>query len=222
MFTPASSTSADLAIALLIHYSFDLSGYSANELVKIWQKQFSVDWLHLAVIEALYQGRYKAISVQQILIMWHRRGQTTFHFNMEFERLICSKFPQRLTLQSSLTLATVPNDTSQEEFKNSSSLAINPTAKKSSMALGTSEQKLLRSDVPPSPRLPLSSQSSSPALQQRLKLPVSSRSSIPNHEVLVSPSTTNHPPIGQFTPQTTKRSDSFTSKLQALSHDRLN
>ncbi|MBO3461819.1 hypothetical protein [Aetokthonos hydrillicola] len=223
MFTPASSTSADLAIALLIHYSFDLSGYSANELVNIWHKQFSVDWLHLAVIEALYQGRYKAVSVQQILIMWHRRGQATFHFNMEFERLICSKFPQSLTLQSSLSLPPVPKNTPREEFKNSSSsLAINPASNKLSRALETSEEKLLRSEVRPSPRLPLSSQSSSPPLPQRLKLPASSRSSIPNNEALVSPPTTNHPPIGQFTPQTTKRSESFTSKLQALSHDRLN
>mgnify|MGYP004474391021 CR=1 FL=1 len=97
MFTPALDTSADLAIALLIHYSFDLTGYSASELVDLWQKQYPGNWLHLAVIEALYQGRYKAISVQQILTCWQRRGQAIFHFNMEFERLICSKFPQSLT-----------------------------------------------------------------------------------------------------------------------------
>jgi hypothetical protein len=96
-FTPSLGTSADLAIALLIHYSFDLSGYQASELVNRWQQQYSDSWLHIAVIEALYQGRYKAISVQQILTLWQRRGQAVFHFNMEFERLICSKFPESLT-----------------------------------------------------------------------------------------------------------------------------
>lgn len=97
MFTPAPDTSAKLAVALLIHYSFDLSGYSALELVNIWEKQYPVSWIRIAVIEALYQGRYKAISVQQILSLWGRRGQATYHFNMEFERLICSKFPENLT-----------------------------------------------------------------------------------------------------------------------------
>jgi hypothetical protein len=222
MFTPASSTSTDLAIALLIHYSFDLSGYSANELVNIWQKQFSVDWLHIAVIEALYQGRYKAVSVQQILIMWHRRGQATFHFNMEFERLICSKFPQSLTLQASLTLPPVPKNPSQEEPKNyPSSLVINRTSNKSPTPLEAGEQKLIKGEASSSPRLPLNSQPSS-ALPQRLKLPTSSRSSIPDHQVQLVSNTTSHPPIGQFTPQPTKRSESFTSKLQALSHDKLN
>ena len=85
-----------MAAALLVHYSFDLSGYSASELVNRWQSQYPIDWLHLAVIEALYQGRYKAISVQQILAFWQRRGQAIYHFNMEFERLICSKFPESL------------------------------------------------------------------------------------------------------------------------------
>jgi hypothetical protein len=107
MFSPTLETSADLAIALLVHYSFDLSGYKASELVELWQKQYPGSWLHLAVIEALYQGRYKAISVQQILTCWQRRGQAIFHFNMEFERLICSKFPQCFTELSALPPAPV-------------------------------------------------------------------------------------------------------------------
>ncbi|MGV0103706.1 hypothetical protein NSTCB13_02331 [Nostoc sp. DSM 114160] len=97
MLTTLPDTSANLAIALLINYSFDLGGYSANELVERWQTQYPLNWLHLAVIEALYQGRYKAVSVQQILVFWQRRDQATYHFNMEFERMICSKFPQNLT-----------------------------------------------------------------------------------------------------------------------------
>jgi hypothetical protein len=56
MLTTLPDTSANLAIALLINYSFDLSGYSANELVERWQTQYPLNWLHLAVIEALYQG----------------------------------------------------------------------------------------------------------------------------------------------------------------------
>lgn len=64
-------TYTDLAVVLLTHYSFDLGGYNVQEIVNQWQAHYPVNWLHLAVIEALYQGRYKAFSVQQILSMWH-------------------------------------------------------------------------------------------------------------------------------------------------------
>jgi hypothetical protein len=47
----------------------------------------------MAVLEALYQGRYKVISVEEILKLWHRRGQPTFHFTHDFERLVCKNLP---------------------------------------------------------------------------------------------------------------------------------
>ncbi|NJO19488.1 MAG: hypothetical protein HC838_04685, partial [Spirulinaceae cyanobacterium RM2_2_10] len=50
-------------------------------------------WIRAAAIEALYLGRYKAVSVAQILEIWERRGQPTPHFNGDFERLICRKLP---------------------------------------------------------------------------------------------------------------------------------
>lgn len=120
MQTQVLETTADLAAKLLTHYSFDLGGYNASELVYSWQKEFPASWLHLAVVEALYQGRYKAISVQQILTMWHRRGQITYHFNMEFERLICSKFPELLTVMAKPILPPAQEQSSikkQQESK---------------------------------------------------------------------------------------------------------
>lgn len=96
MFTQALDTNADFAVALLVHYSFDLGGYSADELIDHWLKDYPDSWLRLAVIEALYQGRYKAISVEQILSFWQRRHQAIYHFNHEFARLICAKLPQKL------------------------------------------------------------------------------------------------------------------------------
>lgn len=81
------------AAALLTHYSFDLGGSTAERLMIQWQKEYPGNWLRLAVIEALYQGRYKAVSVGQILAMWKRRGEALYHFNYEFERLICRNFP---------------------------------------------------------------------------------------------------------------------------------
>ena len=94
MIATNSNTTADFVVALLIHYSFDLGGYSAGELIDHWLNDYPANWVRLAVVEALYQGRYKAISVEQILVFWNRRGQPVYHFKHEFERLICSNFPQ--------------------------------------------------------------------------------------------------------------------------------
>lgn len=168
MFKPAQDISINLAIALLIHYSFDLGGYGAAELVDRWQKHYPINWLHLAVIEALYQGRYKAFSVQQILSLWQRRGQAVFHFNMEFERLICSKFPESLTSQASL------------------------------------------------PPLPVQKK---PSVPEEINPPETIVEASHREELTLS-AATNHPPIGQFTPQTCDRSQSFTSKLRAMSDEK--
>ena len=94
MIATNSNTTADFVVALLIHYSFDLGGYSASELIDRWLNDYPANWVRLAVVEALYQGRYKAISVEQILVFWNRRGQPLYHFKHEFDRLICSNFPQ--------------------------------------------------------------------------------------------------------------------------------
>lgn len=82
------------AVTLLTYYGFDLSGTKTEELVAEWLVQYPGYWLRLAIVEALYQGRYKAVSVGHILEMWLRRGQPFYHFNHEFERLVCSSFAQ--------------------------------------------------------------------------------------------------------------------------------
>ena len=76
------------AAALMVHYDFDLGGYPIKQLMGTWLQYYQPAWLRLAALEALYQGRYKAISVDQILMFWHRRGHPCTHFNSEFERLI--------------------------------------------------------------------------------------------------------------------------------------
>jgi hypothetical protein len=97
--TEVTAISAQAA-ALLLHYGFDLGGYKAEKLAMEWLTKYPRYWLRLAVVEALYQGRYKAVSVEQILTMWQRLGQPLYHFNGEFERLVCSNFPQDLTVES--------------------------------------------------------------------------------------------------------------------------
>lgn len=95
------------AIDLLTHYSFDLGNRTAPQLLDQWLKDYSTGWVRWAVIEALYQGRYKAVSVEQILKLWQRRNQPCYHFSYEFERLVCHKFPRNLA-QSPRKLAVTP------------------------------------------------------------------------------------------------------------------
>ncbi|MEB3280889.1 MAG: hypothetical protein VKK42_18395 [Lyngbya sp.] len=86
-----------IAAGLLTHYSFDLGDYSSEEKVEEWGVNYEYYWIYLAVIEALYQGRYKSVSVEQILSIWLRRGKPIYHFNWEFEQLICKNLPKALT-----------------------------------------------------------------------------------------------------------------------------
>ena len=96
--TEVTAISAQAA-ALLAHYGFDLGGKKAEKLAGEWLTKYPGYWLRLAVVEALYQGRYKAVSVGQLLSMWQRIGQPLYHFNREFERLVCNNFPQDLTIE---------------------------------------------------------------------------------------------------------------------------
>jgi len=78
----------EIAIALLQHYSFDLGGYTINDLTRAWGG-FKPEWVRQAVIESLFQGRYKVVSVNQILHLWERKGEPNCRYNHEFERLVC-------------------------------------------------------------------------------------------------------------------------------------
>ena len=72
-------------LKLLREYSFDIDHYAAEELISQWIQEFSYRWVGNAITEALYQGRYKIISVDHILQLWQRRGQPIRHFSREFE-----------------------------------------------------------------------------------------------------------------------------------------
>ncbi len=108
--TPLWHEAATHVVDLLIHYGFDLGGNPARQLIDRWQATYSAGWVRWAVIEALYQGRYKAVSVEQILQLWQRRQQPCYHFNYEFERLVCHKFPRDLSQPARATKSLPPAD----------------------------------------------------------------------------------------------------------------
>ena len=78
---------------ILNRYRFETRGYSAQELLDRWLPNYSLEWIRMAVLEALYQGRYKVISVEEILKIWQRKGQPMYHFTHDFERLVCKNLP---------------------------------------------------------------------------------------------------------------------------------
>ncbi len=97
----------DLSLAqarsLIDSYAFDLGRDDAEKLLKYWLGVYHASWIRLATIEALYLGRYKAISIEHILSVWLRIGNPNPHFTYEFERLICRKLPKHLSDLSDLT-----------------------------------------------------------------------------------------------------------------------
>lgn len=178
--TPTLETAAELAVALLIHYSFDLRGYTADEIINYWLNHYPANWVLLAVIESLYQGRYKAISVEQILSIWHRRGQAAYHFNHEFERLVCGDIRQTLTDQTDTTANPSPSVTKEAVcFSNGHDGSAAVTAEE-----GNGEKMPVQHEqIARSPKGNCASR---------------------------APSRASHPPIKQFAPKKTDGSDFYT------------
>ncbi len=90
--TFSTSTEAQQAAILLENYRFELGNHDARQWVSLWLEFYRPSWIRDAVVEALYQGRYKSVSVRQILELWHRRGQPIRHVTYEFEAAICREF----------------------------------------------------------------------------------------------------------------------------------
>jgi hypothetical protein len=83
-----------LAADLLRYYNFELETCAIDQQIAAWLTEYSAKWIQQAVVEALYQGRYKVISVRQILALWQRRSQPVNRFTGDFERLVCNKIPR--------------------------------------------------------------------------------------------------------------------------------
>ncbi|WP_298612065.1 hypothetical protein [uncultured Thermosynechococcus sp.] len=101
---------------LLRQYGFDLDGSSVEAILDRWLRHFPPRWIRLALIEALYLGRYKAISVEQILQLWQRREQPIYHFNSEFEAIICQSLPISVPEAGSSRPSEPRTDTRISEF----------------------------------------------------------------------------------------------------------
>ena len=86
------------AVALMVHY-LGIQEVDAWTEVLLLAGRYPPDWVRLAVVEALYQGRYKVVSVKQILDIWRRRGKIVSHFNREFEAIVTVPLPEGIQAQ---------------------------------------------------------------------------------------------------------------------------
>ncbi len=149
MIHPSHSPNIEPVYQLLDGYSFDVEAYPTDQVIAGWLEQYGPVWVSHAITEALYQGRYKIISIEQILKLWQRRGQPIRHFNREFESIILGQTllcptgygdgpesqaaiaspaqPPQTEAASAPQLVTAPQDDAAEvELADSAALATSP------------------------------------------------------------------------------------------------
>ncbi|MGD1858923.1 MAG: hypothetical protein ACFB0E_03005 [Leptolyngbyaceae cyanobacterium] len=206
---------------LLEEYSFDLSRFSANQLVAIWQQRLGMDpsWIRAAVLEALYLGRYKAFSVEQILQGWKRRGYPVRHFNSEFERVVFSPIDPTLSKYAPMTTSSsAPPPPSPSE---------SPTAADSDGEVATAEKPASSAtDSPATATFETVETAAKPdAAAPKMTLPtasvnvtepaIASQHCLSEDAPLTAASLFNQPePIQKFTPES--QASEFYERLQAV------
>ena len=241
----ASELTVTQTAALLTRYGFELKGYTPLELIEQWLRLYPAKWVRLAVIEALYQGRYKAISVEHILGLWLRRGQPTFHFPYDFERLIFRVLPQLTQEQFSPSAYSIApsNDSDRASDNGGVGSALPPDrlvrdGSSHSFAREAEQNEPLLLNDPQEASQPLTeAQSSSPSDRSALQPPTASHlqdfskneeklpiaDNCPKKSFFHSEREARHPgslgqPIHEFTPAIDP--SDFYSKLKAMvEHD---
>lgn len=81
----------DSTFTLLSNYSFEPTETNINDLVFCWLSLYPSKWVVAAIVEAIYQGRYKVESVSRILNAWSMRGHPVHHFDYDFADVVCKK-----------------------------------------------------------------------------------------------------------------------------------
>lgn len=109
--SPPDTAAVEAVEKLLAYYNFQDAAQTREQLLDNWLRTHPLAWVRLALIEALYQGRYKSVSVEYLLQRWQRRGQPVYHFSREFERLVCHNCPK--TFLSLLETPTAPEEDPQ-------------------------------------------------------------------------------------------------------------
>jgi hypothetical protein len=92
----------------LEHYGFELEGQPSQVWVERWSQLFPDLWIPAALLEALYQGRYKAASVEQLLRLWQRRGSPHLTFPPEIGQFLWQEQQELIRSLAAAALACSP------------------------------------------------------------------------------------------------------------------
>ncbi|MBC7880173.1 MAG: hypothetical protein H7Y37_02470 [Anaerolineae bacterium] len=79
------------APTVLRAYGFEMDESLLAQTLANWEDHYCREWLMLALVEALHQGRYKLMSVGQILVCWARRGEPRISFDRDFQRMVLAE-----------------------------------------------------------------------------------------------------------------------------------
>jgi hypothetical protein len=193
------AAAADVAL-LMVRYSFDLGGHSPERWIDQWLHQYPAAWMQGAVVEALYQGRYKAVSVWQILDLWQRRGKPLRHFSREFERMVAGRtLPLLFTSDPTRPVFEETGPEFQPEFQPDPICETSPLDASSEAAPLIMPPSLLGLQTQIPPYKP--SQQFHLSLPEKIGLPQPMRAA-------------NQPPIQQFIP--TPEASEFHGKLKSI------
>jgi hypothetical protein len=80
-------------IILLNTYGFDLDRARVETVVVTWLEKYEIEDIIKAIVESIYQHRYKAVSVSNMLAMWQRNGRVRVLHGVEYRNSITEKLP---------------------------------------------------------------------------------------------------------------------------------
>jgi hypothetical protein len=110
MFSPVSPLARVVAevVPLLVRYRYEPDEMQAAMVAQAWVEEYPAEWVRPAVVETLYQGRYKSVSVAQVLRLWQRQGRPHIHYPGDFERLVIRSPAERGGASSSRVVPRSP------------------------------------------------------------------------------------------------------------------
>jgi hypothetical protein len=101
-------------------YGLELDGDRVDTILASWLQKYDRTWILKAIVESLYRGRYKIVSVENILRDWQRLGNPRYQFTPEYEREILENIPHQPNLLS--TTDGVGTIEVAEDFRSSNSI----------------------------------------------------------------------------------------------------
>jgi hypothetical protein len=89
-----SHSQSNLIAVIINIYGLALDEQQVEAILATWSQKYDSAWILKAIVESLYRGRYKLVSVDNILKDWQRIGKPRYNFTPEYEREILQKIPK--------------------------------------------------------------------------------------------------------------------------------